>query len=154
MEAPGRLATEYLLRLDAEFEQPQTIDAGPLGTRRILVMKSGRCTGPTVSGQVLPGGADWVLVRADGVSQLDIRLTVRTDDGALIFVNSWGLFDIAESKRELLRRGEALPGDYYFRTMLRFETGAVRFRWLNRIIAAGVGTRTPTGMSTDVYSLT
>jgi hypothetical protein len=80
---------------------------------------------------------------------------LRADDGALIYVNSNGLFDIEAGKLGRLRKGEPLPAsEYYFRTTLLFETGAARYRWLNRILAVGIGTRTPTGMSTEVFGLT
>lgn len=155
MNQPAVLGSEHLMRLAAEFDEPQTIENGPHGTRRILYMTGGSFAGARLSGAVLPRGADWVTARADGVFQLDIRLTLRTDDGALIYVNSNGLFDIEAGKLGRLRNGEPIPAsEYYFRTTLLFETGDVRYGWLNRILAVGVGTRTPTGMSTEVFALT
>lgn len=80
---------------------------------------------------------------------------MRADDGALIYVNSNGLFDIEATKLVRLRQGEHVPAsEYYFRTTLLFETGDSRYSWLNRILAVGIGTRTPTGMSTEVFALT
>lgn len=148
------LQSEHLMQMSADFDDPQTIENGPHGTRRILYMTRGAFAGSRLSGEVLPRGADWVQTRADGAFQLDIRLTLRTDDGALIYVISSGIFDIAPEKLQLLRKGTPLPAsEYYFRTMLLFETGADRYRWLNRIVAAGVGTRTVTGMSTEIFAL-
>ena len=155
MNEPAVLASEHLMRLAAEFDEPQTIENGPHGTRRILYMTGGSFAGARLSGIILPRGADWVTARPDGVFQLDIRLTLRADDGALIYVNSNGLFDIEAGKLGRLRKGEPLAAsEYYFRTTLLFETGAARYRWLNRILAVGIGTRTPTGMSTEVFALT
>ena len=154
MSMSAVLASEHLMRLAAEFDEPQTIENGPHGTRRILYMTGGSFAGAKLSGVVLPHGADWVTARADGVFQLDIRLTLRTEDGALIYVNSNGLFDIEAGKLARLRKGDPVPAsEYYFRTALLFETGADRYRWLNRIVAVGIGTRTPTGMSTEVFAL-
>jgi hypothetical protein len=142
------------MQMSADFDDPQIIENGPHGARRILYMTRGTFAGSRLSGEVLPRGADWVQTRADGAFQLDIRLTLRTDDGALIYVSSSGIFDIAPEKLQGLRKGTPLPAsEYYSRTMLLFETGADRYRWLNRIVAAGVGTRTVTGMSTEIFAL-
>jgi hypothetical protein len=142
------------MRMSAALDDPQTIEHGPHGTRRIMHMTGGAFAGSRLNGEVLPRGGDWVLTRADGIFQLDIRLTLRTGDGALIYVTSNGILDIASEKRERIRSGAFLPAsEYYFRTMLAFETGSENYRWLNRLIAAGVGTRTPTGMSTEVFAL-
>ncbi|WP_291866173.1 DUF3237 domain-containing protein [Bradyrhizobium sp.] len=155
MSSSALLASEYLMRLAAEFDEPQTIENGPHGTRRILYMTGGSFDGAKLSGAVMPRGADWVTARPDGVFQLDIRLTLRADDGALIYVSSSGLFDIEPGKLGRLRRGEPMAAsEYYFRTTLMFETGALRYGWPNRILAVGIGTRTPTGMSTEVFALT
>lgn len=148
-----QLRSEHLMRLTADFDEPQTID-GPHGPRRILYMTSGAFAGPKLVGKVLPRGADWVITRPDGVFQLDIRLTMQADDGALIYVSSCGMLDLPADKRDRIRQGEHLPSsEYYFRTTLQFETGAEPYRWLNRLLAVGVGTRTPGGMSTEVFAL-
>ena len=95
----------------------------PLGTRRILYMKGGSFSGPRLRGRILPGGGDWVLLRRDGVAQLDIRLTLRTDDEELIYVSCDGIFDIAPDARKRILQGEELdPSEYYFRTSFTFET--------------------------------
>lgn len=148
------LHAEPLMRLSAELDAPQNIGQTPLGARSIMYMKRGAFTGAALRGDVLPGGGDWILARQDGVFQLDIRLTLRTDDDALIYVVSRGMLDMAPELRRRIRDGESIDASrYYFRTMLTFETGTEKYLWLNRLIAAGVGTRTPTGMSTEVYAL-
>lgn len=155
MSAAQQLASEHIMRLSAVFGEPLLIDNGPHGARRILIMIGGSFVGQRLNGVVLPGGADWVTTRHDGAYQLDIRLTLRADDGGLIYVNSFGLFDIDPSKRDRIRGGESIPSwEYYFRTALQFETGASRYAWLNKTLAVGVGTRTPNGMSTEVFALT
>ena len=150
----SQLRSEHLMQLTADFDEPQTID-GPHGPRRILYMTSGAFAGPKLVGKVLPRGADWASLRPDGVFQLDIRLTMQADEyGALNYVNSCGILDLPADKRDRIRKGERLPSsEYYFRTALQFETGAEPYGWLNRLLAVGVGTRTPTGMSTEVFAL-
>lgn len=141
------------MRLSGEFEDCQEVGETPLGIRRILHMKRGLFSGPRLKGELLSGG-DWLLARRDGIAQLDIRITLRTDDGKLIYVDSRGISDIAPEIRTRIERGENVdPADYYFRTFLMFETAAEIYRWLNRLVGVGVGRRTATGMATDVFAL-
>jgi hypothetical protein len=120
----------------------------------ILYMKRGSFSGPKLKGEVLPGGGDWVLARRDGVAQLDIRITLHTDDNELIYVSCSGILDMAPVLRERILMGESVdPSEYYFRTALLFEAAAENYRWLNRLVAVGVGKRTATGMVTDVFAL-
>ena len=154
MSPAAELRCEFLMRLEAEFDDPQNLGGTPLGTRRILYVKRGSFSGPRLEGRILPGGGDWVLVRRDGVAQLDIRMTLRGDDGELIDLRSSGLLDIEPQVRQRILNGEEIdPSAYYFRTALAFETGAEKYRWLNRLIAAGVGRRTAVGMATDVFAI-
>jgi hypothetical protein len=145
---------DYLMRLSAEFDAPQDVGETPLGRRRILLVRSGEFVGPALHGTLLPGGGDWVLVRRDGVAQLDIRFTLRTDAAELIYVHCTGLADIQPEVRRRIESGaDVAPSGYYFRTALGFETAADRLLWLNRIIAVGLARRTALGMATDVFVL-
>jgi Protein of unknown function (DUF3237) len=149
---PIELGSEFLRQLRADLEDPQNVGAAPLGMRRIMYFKGGSFSGPFLTGVILPGGGDWVLVRPDGVSQLDIRMTLRADDGALIYLNANGIFDMAPEVRARFNRGETVgPSEYYFRTSFTFETATEKYRWLNRLIGIGVAQRVPTGMVTDVF---
>lgn len=99
----------------------------------------GTISGSRVRGQVLNGsGGDWLVLRPDGVVQLDVRLTIRTDDDALIYMRYEGIAAGAALPRVL--GGEPVPpSDYYFRTTPYFETSSERYAWLNKIVAVGVG---------------
>lgn len=124
----AELRSEFLLQLSAELDDAQVLGDTPLGTRRILYMKGGSFSGPRLRGRILPGGGDWVLLRRDGVAQLDIRLTLRTDDDELIYVSCDGIFDIApEVRQRILQGAEVDPSEYYFRTALGFETGVQKW---------------------------
>ena len=113
------------MRLSAELDDPQILGDAPLGTRRIMYMRCGSFSGPRLKGQVLPGGGDWVLLRRDGVAELDIRLTLRTEDDELVYVSCDGIFDIAPQVRQRILEGEDVdPSEYYFRTTPVFETGS------------------------------
>jgi Protein of unknown function (DUF3237) len=84
--------TRLLMILRVTVATPQSIGAVPHGTRRTVPITGGDFEGPRLRGSVLPGGsADWLLLRADGVLELDLRATLRTDDGALISMRSFGL---------------------------------------------------------------
>lgn len=148
------MQTEFLMRIRAEFDVPRIIAGTPLGARRILSVKRGGFAGPGLEGTILPGSGDWVLVRPDGVAELDIRFTLGTGDGALIYMRCAGIFDASPEVMERIRTGEEVPASaYYFRTSAVFETGAPTHLHLNRLIALGVGERTPTGMVTEVFAV-
>ncbi len=151
-QAPQAPKTEFLMHLRAELQEPQDVGDTPLGPRHIFYVTGGTFTGPSLKGQVLPGGGDWVLVRKDGVSQLDVRITLRSDDGCMIFVNYRGLVDIPPDIRSRIAKGEDVPADrYYFRITPVFETGCQRLAWLNKTIAIGVGKKSNTAVSYDIF---
>lgn len=146
--------TEFLMQLRADLEEPQAIGETPLGGRRIFYVKRGSFAGPRLHGDVLPGGGDWVLVRKDGVSQLDVRITLRCDDGSLIFVSYRGIADIPPDIRARISKGEDVSTDrYYFRISPVFEAASEKLGSLNRLVAIGVGKRTTAGVVYDIFAL-
>jgi len=134
---------------------PQSIGAVPHGTRRTVPIAVGDFEGPRLRGSVLAGGsADWLLLRADGVLELDLRATLRTDDGALISMRSFGLRHGPPDVIEALARGEAVdPAAYYFRTTPRFETANPAYAFLNHRIAIASGDRRAEGPIYTIYEL-
>ena len=131
---------ERLFELQGNLEKPQEVGATPTGVRRIFLVTGGSFEGPAARGTVLPGGGDWLVRRPDGVSELDVRVTLRTDDDQLIYARYRGLIDIPPPVQERRGRGERIdPSEYYFRTTPVFETASAKYAWLNRIIAVGVG---------------
>ena len=100
----------------------------PHGVRSIVPVTGGDFEGPRLRGTIVPGGGDWLLLHSDGVLELDLRVTLETDDHALIYMTFQGL-----------RHGD------YFRTVPRFETSADQYAFLNRIISVGVGEARPDG---------
>src|SRR6201988_3365195 len=116
--------TRLLMILRVAVATPQSIGAVPHGTRRTVPLTGGEFEGPRLRGSVLPGGSgDWLLLRADGVLELDFRATLRTDDDALISMRSFGLRHGPPEVMEALARGEAVdPAPYYFGTTPRLET--------------------------------
>ena len=124
----------------------QQIGAVPRGMRAIAPIAGGSFEGPRLRGKVLAGGADWTLLRSDGVLELDLRITLESDDGALIYVTSFGVRHGPPEALAALARGEAVdPSSYYFRTTPRFETSAPQYVFLNRLIAVASGDRRASG---------
>jgi hypothetical protein len=119
-----------------------------------LYVKGGDFSGPRLRGQVLPGGGDWLLFRNDGAGLLDVRITLRTDDGALIFVTYRGITNMEARLRQRILDGEEVsPSLYYFRITPYFETSAESYAWLNKLVAVGVGKRRKTGVAYSIYAV-
>jgi hypothetical protein len=138
--------SRLLMNLQVIVTSPQKIGAGPRGIRTTAPITSGHFEGPRLRGKVLPGGGDWTVLRPDGVLELDLRITLETDDGALIQLTSFGLRHGPPEVIAALARGETVdPASYYFRTTPRFETGAPRYAFLNRLFAVASGDRRPEG---------
>ncbi len=145
------LKTEFLFEMKASLDRDgaQPIGDTPNGSRRIIYVTGGSFEGPDLRGEVLPGGGDWFLRRPDGVSVLDVRITLRTDDDALIYMRYRGL-----THNLSVRPGDAAAGEErYFRTAPFFETADERYAWLNRIIAVGVGQQIEDGVGYRVYAI-
>jgi hypothetical protein len=136
----------FLMTLQVVVDGVQRIGAVPRGTRVTAPIASGHFEGPRLRGTVLPGGGDWTLLRGDGVLELDLRITLATDDGAFIHMASFGLRHGPPDVIAALARGESVdPATYYFRTMPRFETGHPKYAFLNRLVAVSSGDRRPAG---------
>ena len=122
------------MTLRVRVSSPQNIGAVPHGSRLIVPLTGGDFNGPRLRGTVLPqGGADWLLLRADGILELELRLTLLTHDGALISMKSFGLRHGPPDVIAATARGETVdPALYSFRTTPRFETGHLAYAFLNR----------------------
>lgn len=136
------MTSRPLMRVEVVVPPPQKLGAVPHGTRVIAPIAGGSFEGPRLRGKVLPGGGDWTILRSDGVLELDLRITLETDDGALIGMSSFGLRHGPADVLAALSRGEPVdPSKYYFRTAPRFETSAPQYAFLNRVIAIASGDR-------------
>jgi len=140
------------MTLRVSVAAPQNIGAVPLGTRGIAALTGGDFEGPRLRGVVLPAAsADWLLLRSDGVLELDLRATLVTHDGARISLTSFGLRHGPPDVMAALGRGEPVdPARYYFRTTPRFQTAHPAYAFLNRLIAVASGDRRAEG---PVYTI-
>jgi len=145
---------ERLFRAVVEIAAPLSVGVTPLGERRIIPITGGRFEGEKLAGDVLPGGADWQIVRSDGTALLEARYTLRTRDGALVYVRNRGVRSGPPEVLARLARGEAVdPASYYFRTVPQFETGAPPYAWLNDLVAVGSAARAAGAVTLDFFAV-
>ena len=145
---------EPLMHVKVTLEPVRDLGDTPLGRRRIIGITGGEFAGRRLSGRVLAGGADWQLIRSDGVAFLDARYTLETDDGAQIYVNNKGYRHGPKDVIERMARGEAVdPALYYMRATPWFETSAPRYAWLNRTICVATGARRPASVELEFYEV-
>ena len=134
----------FAFELRAQVGAPMELGQVPAGRRRIVPILGGRFDGPELRGKVLPGGADWQIVRADGFTELDTRYTIETDAGSKVYVRNAGIRHAPPAIIEQLLAGERVdPSQVYFRTVPVFETSAPELQWMTRAIFVGVGERQP-----------
>jgi hypothetical protein len=132
------------------------LDCGDVGkgARRIVPITGGEFFGPDFRGKVLPGGADWQILRSDGVSELEARYTLQTDDGALISVRNLALRHGPPEVMAALAAGRPVePDSYYFRGATFFETGAAHYGWITKCIVVCSGEREPAGVKLKFYKV-
>jgi len=148
------LTLEPLLRAEIALGPPQELGDTPAGRRRIIPIIGGSFHGERLNGRVLPGGADWQIVRADGVAELEARYTLETSDGARIYVQNFGYrHGPADVLRRLADGKPVEPSLYYMRTTPRFETAAERYGWLNRTICVATGARRAESVELDIFEV-
>jgi hypothetical protein len=100
----------------------------------------GSFEGERLSGDVLDGGNDWQTVRADGSTALDVRLVLKTADGALIAMTCRGIRQGPPEVISRIENGEAVdPESYYFRIAPLFETASEKYAWLDNVVGVGAG---------------
>ena len=133
-----------LLRAEITLAPPQELGDTPQGRRRIIGITGGRFTGERLSGRVLPGGADWQVIRPDGFTELDTRYTLETDKGQIVYVQNKGIRHAPADVMKRLLAGETVdPKAVYFRTVPTFETASPELQWLARSVFVGTGERYP-----------
>ena len=137
-----------------EIAAPMTLGKAPYGERRIINITGGSFSGSRLSGRVLPGGADWQIVRVDGIAEVEARYTLETDDGELIYITNWGYRHGPPDVMNRLSSGDKVdPHEYYFRTTPKFETGSAKYAWLNGMISVAAGERRMDEVVITVYEV-
>ena len=142
-----------ILRLEASLGEAVDVGDVAQGRRRIIPLTGGTFAGPELNGRLLPGAsADWQIVLRDGTALGDIRYTLQTDDGSLLYVRSQGVRHGSAEVLARLGRGEEVEAtEYTFRTSTQIETAAPDWDWLNKGVFISVGGRQPRGVIYEVY---
>ena len=140
-------------RLEATLAQPLDLGQTAQGHRRIVPLTGGTFTGPELKGTLLPGAsADWQIVLPDGTALGDIRYTLQTDGGALLYVQSHGVRHGSADVLKRLARGEDVDAsEYTFRTSTQIETAEPELDWLNKGVFISVAGRQTAGVTYDTY---
>ena len=135
---------EFAFEVRAEVADPTIVGEMPTGLRRIVEIRGGTFQGPKVKGKLLPGGADWQLIRQDGFTEVDARYTLQTDSGQLIYVSNVGIRHAPPDVMKKLNAGQTVdPSLIDFRSTPKFETAAPDLQWLTRSIFIATGERFP-----------
>lgn len=125
------------------------------GERRYVPLLGGTVSGPELNGRIVEGGVDWQVQRGDGALDIAAHYVIRADDGGLIEVQSDGMRHGPADVMARLARGDAVARDeYFFRTLMCFQTGAPAWLHLNKVMALAVGQRQASLVLLDVYRIT
>jgi hypothetical protein len=150
--APPRL--EPIFHARVAVAAPRSLGRVAGGERRIVDITGGEVSGPKLAGRILPGGADWQIVREDGTAVLEARYTIEAADGALVYVRNYGYRHGPAEVLARIANGEAVdPALYYFRTAPVFETAAPKYDWLNRTVTVCSALRTADRVILDFYAV-
>jgi hypothetical protein len=149
-----QLSTKYVFSLSIVVGAP--IVAGDLGfgVRRIIPILGGAVRGEAIRGTILPCGADFQVIRPDGLTELEAKYSFETDDGAVVYIENVGIRFGPKDLLDRIAKGEVVdPSLIYFRSVPRFQTGAAKYRWLMENLFIGVGARHPDRVEIDVHQV-
>jgi hypothetical protein len=146
---------EFVCELKVKLKPAIVVGETPHGTRRIIPIVGGSFEGPKMKGEILDGGADWQIVRKDGVSELEAHYQIKTDDGIVIYIKNVGLRVATSEIAAKIAKGELVsPNDYYFRAIPKFDAPiGSKFEWMNNAIFICKGIRNPDGVVILVWKV-
>jgi hypothetical protein len=145
---------QLLFELHGDLDAAVVVGETPVGLKRVVPILGGTFSGPEVRGTIVPGGADWQYVRADGVTVVEARYLLRTDDDVLIEVHNRGIrHGPAETMRRLAAGESVDPSEYYFRATPVLTAPAGKYEWLNRNLFVCTGARYATAITLWIYRI-
>lgn len=145
---------EYVFELKVKLNPPYVVGETPHGLRRIIPIIGGTVTGELVNGEILEGGADWQIVRADGVAELEAHYQFKTDDGVVIYIKNQGIRVASPEVAAKIGKGEPVsPDQYYFRAVPKFEAPKGKYEWMNNAIFVCSGIKNPDNVSIKVWKV-
>jgi hypothetical protein len=148
------LQTKYVFSLAIKVGPP--IVAGDLGhgVRRVIPILGGEIRGQGMKGTIFPVGADFQVIRPNGLTELEAKYAFEMDDGAIVYIENIGIRFGQKELLDRIARGEEVdPRLIYFRSVPKFETGAEQYRWLVHNLFVGVGARHPDRVEIDVHQV-
>lgn len=151
---PSAPALDYLTRLEVLVDTPVEVGQTHAGTRRMIPILGGSASGPELSGQILPGGADFQVLRSETVTDLDARYVIESDTGERVFVTNLAYRTGSPEDVAALVRGEQVPEErIYFRCAPRFEVAGPELAWLESTLVIGSGRREPGRVVIDLWAV-
>lgn len=145
---------EFICELKVLLKPPFIVGETPHGLRRIIPIVGGTFDGPKIKGEILDGGADWQIVRSDGVAELEAHYQIKTDDGVIIYIKNTGLRVATPEVAARIGRGELVPAsEYYFRAVPKFEAPKGKYEWMNNAIFICSGIRNPDNVAIQVWKV-
>ena len=147
------LQSDFLFTIRISVNDLYDIGATPFGTRHIDMLGEGSFEGPKLRGVVI-GGMDQKIFRSDGAMNPNVRLVLKTDDEALIYMSYTGIRHGSKEVMERIASGEEVDtSEYYLRNTPYFETSAPQYDWINRIVSVGIGRRMPDHAAYDIFEI-
>jgi hypothetical protein len=145
---------EFFCELTVKLDPALVVGETPHGTRRIIPIIGGTVQGPTLKGEIIRGGADWQIVRKDGVAELEAHYQFKTDDGVIIYIKNIGMRVATPEVAARIAKGEKVdPSQYYFRAIPKFEAPAGKYEKINNAIYVCTGERLPDAVLIKVYKV-
>ncbi len=149
------IGLEFVFEITALIGVPLTGGVGSLGQRRIIPITGGTVRGPRLNGRVLPGGADYELIRPDGNSRLEAHYGIEAEDGTPIYIVNRGLYVAPASVTARLDAGEDVPpAEYYLRAAPVFDAPAGPHGWLSDHLFVSTCRFTPEAVTIRVFLVT
>lgn len=150
-EALASIRTRHLFAFRLKIREMILIGPATGVTRRIGIIAGGVFEGERLRGEILDSGNDFQTLRTDTVTNVDVRMILRTDDNALIAARYTGVRADSPDVVQRLSKGMPVAADeYYLRISALFETSAPKYEWLNTIVSVGAGHREASG---PIYNL-
>lgn len=145
---------EFVCTLNVQIAKAIVVGETARGVRRIIPITGGTFDGPKMRGTIVDGGADWQIIRADGVAEIEALYTLKTDDSTFIYIRNPGMRVATPEVAARIGRGEVVsPTEYYFRTAPKFEAPKGKYDWLNNAIFICKAIRMPTFVKIEVWKV-
>ena len=143
---------EFFCALKVKLDPAMVVGETAHGTRRIVPIIGGTVEGPNIKGEIIKGGADWQVVRKDGVTELEAHYQFKTDDAVIIYIKNTGVRVATPEIADKIARGEKVESSqYYFRAVPKFEAPKGKYAWINDTLFICTAERLPDVVLVNVW---